>query len=320
MKLFRRPVLCNYYLTYRCNAKCGFCDIWEQPSPYVTAENVRENLEAMRRMGVKVIDFTGGEPLLHRDLGDFLSMAKEMGFLTTVTTNTLLYPKYAETLAGKVDMLHFSLDSIDPDKHNESRGVACYDHLIRSIEVARSLGEKPDILFTVTNENHGEIGAVWKRFVEREGLMVILNPIFSYNELGEDLGEAALSGLKRWARKPGIYLNEAFLDLRAAGGNHIEDPVCRAGSTTLVISPENKLIMPCYHLQVESFAIDRPLDELYGSPEVQAAVAMEGRHAACEGCVINCYMEPSMATELGTWFFRSLRSTLKYSLEKWVYA
>lgn len=320
MKLFRRPVLCNYYLTYRCNAKCGFCDIWEQPSPYVTAENVRENLEAMRRMGVKVIDFTGGEPLLHRDLGDFLGMAKDMGFLTTITTNTLLYPKYAETLAGKVDMLHFSLDSIDPEKHNESRGVACFDHLIRSVEVAGELGEKPDILFTVTNENHGEIGAVYEQFVRKEGLMVILNPIFSYNELGEDLEEAALSGLKKWARKPGIYLNEAFLDLRAAGGNHTEDPICRAGSTTLVISPENKLIMPCYHLQVESFDIDRPLDELYGSETVQKAVAMEGRHAECEGCVINCYMEPSMATELGTWFFRSLRSTLKYSLEKWVYA
>ncbi len=31
MRLIRNPVLCNYYLTYRCNASCSFCDIWEKP-------------------------------------------------------------------------------------------------------------------------------------------------------------------------------------------------------------------------------------------------------------------------------------------------
>ncbi|MCU0353574.1 MAG: radical SAM protein, partial [Cytophagales bacterium] len=66
MLLVRHPVLCNYYLTYRCNATCGFCDIWERPSPYATPENVLKNLTDLKRLGVKVIDFTGGEPLLHR--------------------------------------------------------------------------------------------------------------------------------------------------------------------------------------------------------------------------------------------------------------
>ena len=72
MRLFRHPVLCNYYVTYRCNAACGFCDIWEKPSPYVTMEQVRENLQALKRLKVRVIDFTGGEPLLHRELHQFL--------------------------------------------------------------------------------------------------------------------------------------------------------------------------------------------------------------------------------------------------------
>ena len=38
-----KPVLCNYYVTYRCNAKCGFCDIWEQPSPMIAIEDARRN-------------------------------------------------------------------------------------------------------------------------------------------------------------------------------------------------------------------------------------------------------------------------------------
>lgn len=320
MRLFNHPVLCNYYLTYRCNAKCGFCDIWEQPSPYATAENVAANLRSLKKLGVKVIDFTGGEPLLHRELPEFLAMAKDMGMITTVTTNTLLYPKHAARLKGLVDMLHFSLDSADKEKHDASRGIQCYDHLIQSIERAKELGERPDILFTVTNENAAEIEAVYQRFAIGEGLLVILNPLFAYNEVGGALSRKSLDILWEWVGKPGIYLNEAFLKLREAGGNDIKRPICRAGSSTIVISPENKLIMPCYHLQLESFSIKGDLDQLWKAEAVQEQVRQEGRHPGCQGCAINCYMEPSMAFETGPYFMRSLRSTIRYSLEKWVYS
>src|SRR3712207_4505310 len=111
MRLTRRPVLCNYYVTYRCNATCGFCDIWERPSPYATLEQVTRNLADLKRLGVRVVDFTGGEPLLHRQMDGLLAAAKGHRLITTLTTNGLLYPKYAERLRGKVDMLHFSLDS-----------------------------------------------------------------------------------------------------------------------------------------------------------------------------------------------------------------
>ncbi|MEM0995885.1 MAG: radical SAM protein [Bacteroidota bacterium] len=320
MRLINHPVLCNYYLTYRCNASCSFCDIWEKPSPYVTAENVAENLAALRRLGVRVVDFTGGEPLLHRKLPDFLQLAKNLGFITTVTTNTLLYPKYAGRLAGLVDMLHFSLDSVDREKHNASRGVRCYDHLLRSIGVARELGERPDILFTVSDENVDELPQVYERFARQEGLVVILNPLFEYQGVGGEPNRRTLERLRAWASRPNIYLNQSFLDLRLQGGNRVSDPICKAGSATVVISPENKLILPCYHLGLEAIPINGNLEELYRRPAVQAEIAQEGRHPKCEGCVINCYMEPSMAVELNRYFWRSARSTLKYSLEKWIYA
>ena len=44
MRLVKGPILCNYYLTYRCNARCGFCDIWEKPSPYANLDTVKKNL------------------------------------------------------------------------------------------------------------------------------------------------------------------------------------------------------------------------------------------------------------------------------------
>jgi len=51
---------------------------------------------------------------------------------------------------------------------------------------------------------------------------------------------------------------------------------------------------------------------------VQAAVAWEGRFPGCQGCAINCYMQPSFAYQPNPYFLRALPSTVKYSLEKWL--
>ncbi len=316
MMLRNKPVLCNYYLTYRCNAKCGFCDIWEKPSPYATLENVTQNIIDLKKMGVKVIDFTGGEPLLHQKLAQFLTIAKEHHLITTVTTNTLLYPKYAKQLKGLIDMLHFSLDSPIEEEHNLSRGVKCFDKVIESIDIAKSLGERPDILFTVHANNISQIEQVYQEFCIKNDLMLILNPIFEYNEVGSSLSETDLKTLEGWGRKKNVYINKGFITLRRNGGNQIEKPVCKAATTTVVISPENKLILPCYHLSTKEIEIDNKLEEIYKKEEVKSLIKLEGKLPACQGCVINCYMQPSFAVNMNKYWFDALPSTIKYNIEK----
>lgn len=318
MRLVSHPVLCNYYLTYRCNASCSFCDIWERPSPYVTLDNARQNLRDLKKLGVRVVDFTGGEPLLHRQLPELLQEAKRLGLITTVTTNGLLYPKQAERLRGLIDMLHFSLDSPIAEEHDASRGVKCFDKVMESITIARSLGERPDILFTVFEHNVDKIKQMHETICLPNDLVLILNPVFEYNsvETGDRFSEGALAKMSWWGKQKNVYLNDAFIQLRRDGGNHIEDPICRAASTTIVLSPENKLVLPCYHLGLKDFAVDDNLYALYNSEEVQKLVALEGRLPACEGCAINCYMQPSFAVEVNKYFWRALPSTLKYNWVK----
>lgn len=318
MRLVNHPVLCNYYLTYRCNAKCGFCDIWEQPSPYVTIENVRANLGDLKKLGVKVIDFTGGEPLLHRQLPEILSLAKDLGFITTVTSNGLLYPKKAKSLAGLIDMLHFSLDSYEQKQHDAMRGVACYQSVLSSIDIALELGERPDILFTVFAHNLDQIAPVYENITKPNNLVLILNPVFNYNdvETGSSFTAPELKELRRWRKKPLVYLNDAFISLIEDGGNHINNPICKAGSSTIVISPHNELISPCYHLNKGQFSLENNLLNIYAKDEVQKALSMEGKLPECEGCAINCYMQPSFAIELNKYFWKALPSTIKYNRMK----
>ncbi len=313
------PVLCNYYVTYRCNARCGFCDIWEQPSPLVEPGDVRRNLDDLRRLGVKVIDFTGGEPLLHGQLDGLLGMAKERGFLTTLTSNGLLYPKRARSLAGKVDLLHFSIDSADPDEHDRSRGVRCFDQLLESIDVAVSLGESPDLLMTVTNENYDQIERIYEELALPNRLVLILNPLFEYNSLGTRLAEDVMRHMQEFGRRPYTYLNPAFMTLRRKGGNDPADPDCRAVSSTVVISPFDELVLPCYHYGLERVPIEGRLFDLWRSDTVDRHRAMEGRHEVCRGCTINCYFEPSFArAPHRRYFWESLPSKIGYGWTKFV--
>ena len=310
MQLINHPVLCNYYLTYRCNATCDFCDIWEKPSQYVELEQFKKNLIELKKLKVKIIDLTGGEPLLHRGLGEMLALAKEAGFLTTVTTNCLLYPKRAQELKGKIDMLHFSIDYSTAEKHNKSRGVNCFDHILKSIDIAKEIGERPDILLTVHEENINEIEAIYHKYCLPNRFLLILNPIFSYNTIEEHGGLSAVDFnlLRAWGKKKYVFLNEAFLRLREDGGNQISKPVCKASSSTVVITPNNKLSLPCYHLSEKELDIREGLAAVYYSSEAVQVRVKEGRLEACQGCEVNCYMQPSFAVNFNKywWFIISI--------------
>jgi len=103
----------------------SFFNIWAL-EPEADFETIQGNLNDLRRLGVKYVDFTGGEPLLRSDVID----RGEQGFFTSMTTNTILYQKKAREIQGLVDFLNFSLDGPDA----ESRPVAgwYFDTLVES--------------------------------------------------------------------------------------------------------------------------------------------------------------------------------------------
>ncbi len=65
-------LLCNYYLTYRCNAFCEFCHFGNHEdfknTPFANLDDFKNNVRQLADLGVKFIDLTGGEPLLHKEI------------------------------------------------------------------------------------------------------------------------------------------------------------------------------------------------------------------------------------------------------------
>src|SRR5690606_8346251 len=110
--------------------------------------------------------------------------------------------KRARVLAGKVDLLHFSIDSADAEAHDRSRGVRCFDSLMESIRVALDIGERPDILFTVTNDNVDQLEEIYENISLPNKLVLIVNPLFEYNALGDSLATDVLDKMERFGKRP----------------------------------------------------------------------------------------------------------------------
>jgi len=291
------PTTCNYYVTLRCNQRCTFCNIPHtnngSPQREPTMEQVRENFRDLKRLGVFVIDVTGGEPLLYRNLVEMLALAKKMRFMTTVTTNGMLYPKFAEQLVGKVDALLFSIDSTDPDEHDRIRAMKSFHLSLEALAVARKLRQPLYISHVVTNESFDHVDEMI-RFAKDQQAILYLNPCFSFFG-NEGLDKEKAKGLVKYFGKPGVIVDRAQLAHIGEGGNKVEDPVCRAVTSTVVISPENKLLLPCYHFKEDALPIEGKLYDLYTySDVVRQAKEMEGRHSFCEGCTVYCYMRSSL--------------------------
>lgn len=315
-----KPVLCNYYITYRCKARCSYCDIWKkkrfQDSVDCSLEEVAQNLPQLKKIGIKFIDFTGGEPLLHPQLPEMLKLAKQLRFYTSATTNCLLYPERAEELKGLIDLLHFSLDSMDEKQHDRLRSKGSFVSVMESIEFARSLGEKPDLLFTATRLNFTSIDAL-SRFANEQRLILIVNPIFEYN--GQlKLTSEALDYLDQFRNKPYVYINRAFHYLIRQGGNSRQKPRCRALSSSIVISPQNELLLPCFHQSKLAIPIHSNLPKILKSQTYRLLKKQQGTFPFCEGCTINCYFDPSFLYKIDRYFWLSMISKLKYGYDKFM--
>lgn len=280
---------------------------------------VIENLHALKRLGVKVVDFTGGEPLVYKYLPEVLKAAREIGLYTSVANTGTLYPYKAEQLKGYIDDLKFSLSTIDPEEYKKERGINGFAKVIESIKIAKRLGEQPSIIATATPDSIAQMEDVIG-LAQELGVIVLLGPVFDYCE-NELLRAEGVKEIYRLAKYDNVCINTAFTEFYLDGGNQIDKPRCRAISSTIVISPDDHLLLPCYHMHDERLKIKHEngrsnLDELWKSMHVQEKRKMEGAWGFCQGCTIWCYFETSFLWPPDKYFLLNMKSKARWGMEK----
>jgi MoaA/NifB/PqqE/SkfB family radical SAM enzyme len=139
-----------------------------------------------------VAGFSGGEPVLYRDLGRALRHAKKLGMRTTVTSNgMLLTAARLEKLAGCVDVLAISLDGI-PESHDRMRDFpGSFERMAANLEAVRASGIAFGFIFTLTLHNVNEADWVARFAVEQGARLLQIHPL---EEVGR--AEETLSGCR----------------------------------------------------------------------------------------------------------------------------
>jgi MoaA/NifB/PqqE/SkfB family radical SAM enzyme len=121
----RMPVLVHFEVTLRCNARCGFCDYWKTSSD-ARREELNSYADAARFFNPMLVTFTGGEPLLRRDLETLVGAvagAIRLKYIMLLTHGGLLSLERARSLwAAGVDQFNISLDYLD-ERHDRARGI-----------------------------------------------------------------------------------------------------------------------------------------------------------------------------------------------------
>ncbi len=164
----RRPIVV-WNITRNCNLKCVHC-YNDSGSGNVcndaTTDEAKAVLDDLAVFGVPSVLFSGGEPLMRRDLFELIGYAGGKGLRTVISTNGTLITRSA---AGKiknqgVSYVGISLDGVGAI-NDKFRGVTgAFDRAVAGIKNSQDAGVRIGLRLTLTKRNVEDLGALFDFF------------------------------------------------------------------------------------------------------------------------------------------------------------
>jgi len=122
------PILVVWNFTWACNLRCKHCYASAGPRPRPSELTTEEALRTVRKLadaGVTIIAFSGGEPLMRKDIFEVLGVARDYGIYTALATNGTLITREVARRLRELDICYveISVDGANPETHDAFRGV-----------------------------------------------------------------------------------------------------------------------------------------------------------------------------------------------------
>jgi radical SAM protein with 4Fe4S-binding SPASM domain len=145
--------------TQACNLACKHCRAsavgWSDPNE-LSYREACDMMDSMVALGRPVLVFSGGEPLMRRDIFELMAAARERGLPFALSTNgTLLTEEMADKVAAaKPHRVSISLDGPDAVTHDGFRQQkGAFDASIHGIRRLRARGIDVQVNTSVTTHN-----------------------------------------------------------------------------------------------------------------------------------------------------------------------
>jgi MoaA/NifB/PqqE/SkfB family radical SAM enzyme len=138
------------------------CDIWKREKhEQVQVADLERHRESLRNLGVRQVVLSGGEPLLHGDLGALCQFFREQQIRLTLLTTGLLLLKRADEVSTLFDDIIVSIDG-PREVHDAVRRVpGGFDVIARGVAAIRERAPNLGIACrtTVQKANHRHLRA-----------------------------------------------------------------------------------------------------------------------------------------------------------------
>jgi radical SAM protein with 4Fe4S-binding SPASM domain len=151
------PPFLYWETTHGCSLRCRYCYMRADKvlPDELSTEEAKSLITQAATLGVKSFVFTGGEPLLRRDIFELGNYAKQVGLSPQIITNATLIVSLdvARKVRDTFDEVTTSLDGPTPESNDTHRGAGSFEKIVRGIKYLNAVGVKPGINATISEAN-----------------------------------------------------------------------------------------------------------------------------------------------------------------------
>ena len=172
-----KPLLVFWETTKACLLACRHCRARAITEPLPGELDTREGMRLVEMVAefgrpYPILVFTGGDPLMRRDIWELLGYAKSLGLRVGLAPSVtpLLTREAVSRIAGYVDAVSISLDSPRPEVHDSLRGYrGVWERTVEVIKWFVDAGVRVQVNTVVTRETVETLGSM-PALLERLGV------------------------------------------------------------------------------------------------------------------------------------------------------
>jgi radical SAM protein with 4Fe4S-binding SPASM domain len=186
------PLQIAYYaITDGCNLRCPYCYASSEkclPGELTTAESL-ELVTQLAEFGTRTLVFTGGEPMLRKDLFQIVEHGNRLGLSCNIITNATMIrtSETAHRFAELFDAVTISLDGGTAETHDRTRGKGSFAKTHQALKLLNAAGVVPNINHIVTSDNIDELES-FATFLN--GIQVRGIRLMNHNDLGRGVDDS----------------------------------------------------------------------------------------------------------------------------------
>jgi len=168
----KRPVVV-WNITKQCNLKCIHCYAHAKNIPLdneLSTKDGKNLIDDLARFNVPVLLFSGGEPLIRKDLPELAAYTVEKGIRAVISTNGTLISQKTARLLKDIGLSYVGISLDGMEKINDRfRGVkGAFQSALDGINNCKEAGIKVGLRFTINKFNESEISKIFTLLDEME--------------------------------------------------------------------------------------------------------------------------------------------------------